>query len=123
MTVRPVGLGVVVSVAVLIGLVVGRLAAPSLASPSPSSPKLREYCTTVHVALGMDADDLDSGSEKRRIAAVLRFGELVTYHSEQEIALCAKAPVDLRTRGTCALNRDYACLAKLARVASEGVKP
>jgi len=93
-------------------------------SPTPSTPiKLRDYCAAVHVALGMDADDFASGNDQRRAAAILRFGDLFTYHSDQEIQLCAKVPPDLTARGACALSLDYACLAKLARIASESVKP
>lgn len=88
-----------------------------------SNAKLKRYCTTVYAALDMDADELTSSTPKRQDAAALRFGEQVTYHSEQEIALCAKRPVDLSTRGTCMLTHDYTCLAALAHAAAESVKP
>jgi len=109
------------AVSLLLGLAVGHWTSPAPSAGMPT--RLNDFCTTVHVALDMDADDFASGSEKRRLAAVARFGELFTYHSEQEIQLCANKPIDLQARGACALNHDYACLAKLARAASESVKP
>lgn len=88
-----------------------------------SNAKLKTYCTTVSVALDMDADELTNSTPKRQEAAAMRFGEQITYHSEQEIALCAKTHVDLGTRGECQLTHDYACLAKLARDAAAQVRP
>jgi hypothetical protein len=85
--------------------------------------RLRTYCTTVYVALDMDARDLESGDPKRQQEAADRFGGQTTYHSEQEIGLCASSLPDLRTRDVCWLAKDYSCLAKLARSTASSTRP
>jgi hypothetical protein len=81
--------------------------------------KLHDYCSAVHIALAMDAKDL----EARKTEAAARFGEQVTFHSEYEIALCAKTPVSLEKRPMCAIEPNYECLAKLARAAADATTP
>lgn len=86
--------------------------------------RLSEYCAAVHAALVIDALDLSSISNpQRREAAADRFLSSTTYHSEQEIALCARTPPDLRRRDACWLNRDTACLAELALAAADSTEP
>jgi hypothetical protein len=70
----------------------------------------------------MDARELASADEKHRQQAADRFGSQETYHSEQELFLCADRPPDVRARDGCWLNKDYACLAKLALAASEATR-
>ena len=85
--------------------------------------RVHDYCSAVSAALATDARDFESGDTKRIGAALVRFGEPITYHSEAEILLCAESPPDLRMRDRCALKLEYTCLAKLARGASEATKP
>lgn len=112
-----------VSVATVAVAVVVFIAGRQPAANKPDT-RLREYCTTVSVALDMDADALASEDPQRRLEAAERFGNLVTYHSVQEIQLCTQGPpIDLRARDLCWISRDYACLAKLARGAAIGTRP
>lgn len=102
-----------------LGLVVGRLTAPRRVDPNVS--KLRDYCTAVGFALEMDVRDLGSSEEKKRSEAAERFAGTAPYHSEQEIVLCSSIPPDLRARDVCWVQRDYACLRKLAAAAQASV--
>ena len=110
---------VALCIGVGLGLAAGRWSFS--ASPQASSSKLHEYCGAVSAGLEMDARDLEHGSDQQKLAAAARFGEQVTFHSEHEILLCARKPVDLQRRAMCAIGPNYDCLAKIAREASAAV--
>jgi hypothetical protein len=89
---------------------------------TPELARLHDYCATVRAAIEDDAAQLaDATKPKRQAAAADRFGSLVTYHSEQEIALCSDVRIDLSERDGCWLAHNYACLAYFARQAADHV--
>jgi hypothetical protein len=110
---------VMTTLGVSCGFILGR----KTASKSEPPGRLHDYCAAVAAAMIMDADDLANGSENRKLAASMRFGEQVTYHSEQEISLCSLHSVDFTRRDTCMIHHDYVCLAKLAHAAAAATKP
>ena len=84
--------------------------------------RMRTYCDAVSAGFDLDSRDLGGENEKHRVEASDRFGGQVTYHSEQELQLCADHPPDLTGRDGCWLRKDYACLARLARAASDAAR-
>ena len=113
---KPGMIGALLFVALCIGAGVGATLQRTL-RPAVDNTKLRDYCTSVHAGLLIDAVDLESGDPKRQEAASDRFLQPRTFHSWDEVQLCRKGPVDLRTHDDCYVGQNFACLARLARAA------
>lgn len=112
-----------VALAIAAVLAVALVATYRTSNPnSEQLSKLHEYCTAVHVAFDEDARDFVSGSATRQERAVARFLGQVTYHSEQELVLCADQAPDMSRWTQCWQTRNYECLASLAQRASESVR-
>lgn len=80
--------------------------------------RLYGHCKLVRGAVATDA--LELLDPNRKAAAAARFGTQ-PLHSEGEIQLCARTPVDLSARSRCADAQDYGCLVFLARQASDAL--
>lgn len=85
--------------------------------------KLTDHCHAVSVALEQDARELAGDDPGQQAVAADRFGGAVTYHSEQEMLLCARGPLHIELRDACWLRRDYQCLRDLATQAAAVTKP
>jgi len=96
-----------------------RSTTPDHTADVEAAARLRAYCAQVNAAVDMDARDLAGTDPKRQQRAADRFGELVTFHSPEEIALCSATPPDLRSRDACWLKHDYSCLADIATMAAK----
>jgi hypothetical protein len=112
-----VALGLVAALA--LGASIGRLSAKDCPL-DPRRQKLDNYCAQVNAAMYLDVREL--GMPKYQQEAAFRFGELTTFHSEQEIELCSEHLPKLDTRDACMLRKDYKCLEELARAAHESTK-
>jgi hypothetical protein len=108
-------------VCVLAAVLVTRAVVRTRGDVSDELHKLREYCGSVRGAMWTDVHDFESDDPKLRLEAADRFYNFVTHHSVVEIDLCAPIPPDLHERDTCWLNNDYACLARLARLAMDSI--
>lgn len=90
----------------------------------PALQRLRDYCMTVSVAFDRGAKELASGDPVVQAKAADRlFTNFATYHSEQEVLLCADIVPDLRDRDRCWLARDYPCLEAMARATAQATRP
>ncbi len=78
--------------------------------------RLDHYCVVVRNAMRQDWRDLEDPN--RRDQGAIRFLGTTSYHSRDEIMMCAAGPLDLST--PCR-PYDYACLAERAHLAERAI--
>ena len=94
--------------------------------PADTEEKLRrlgEHCAVTSAAFDIAARDLSSGDIKRQSEAADRMIGLAAHHSWDDIMLCAKTLPLFDGRDQCWLRKDYRCLERMARAASEVTNP
>lgn len=88
---------------------------------SVAAERLHKYCGLVRTAMDVDITLLQSNDQKEQELAASQFANLAAHQSVDEINLCSSIPPKLDERDTCYLNHDYACLARLARLAYNSI--
>jgi hypothetical protein len=72
------------------------------------------FCQQVRTGVDMDVRDFKSADRTLQQDAIFRFGEPVSFHSYQEIALCAGREPHWPGRSTCQILGDIRCLRRFA---------
>jgi hypothetical protein len=83
--------------------------------------RMRVHCDAVRDALQRDADDFEAVDPQARHRAETLFLSYRSLHSAHDIELCAPEVPDLSAIYACYPERDYPCLARLARLAEQSI--